>query len=173
MKNPQLALALVPLSPESWAAILAGPKALTRCLGFKLAEGLCEMYGTGDITPDYFAKLRAPGPADPWLHGFLLRHVKDELLIGGCGFKGAPTADGVVEIAYGIVPAYEGQGHATEAARLLVAYARSQSRVSRIIAHTKPERNASGKVLSKNGFVKVADVVDPDDGPVWQWEWRS
>jgi RimJ/RimL family protein N-acetyltransferase len=37
-------------------------------------------------------------------------------------------------------------------------------------AHTLPESNASTRVLTNCGFRKTAEVVDPDDGPVWRWE---
>ena len=164
------ALSILPLAPESWAAILAGPEALAKAIGHPPAEGLCDMYGTGDITRAYFAKLLAPGPADPWLHGFLVLRADSQLLIGGCGFKGAPGENGTVEIAYGFVPSFQGKGHATTAAKLLIDYAKADARVKRIIAHTMPEMNASGRVLIKCGFVKVGDVIDPDDGPVWLWE---
>jgi GNAT superfamily N-acetyltransferase len=163
-------ITLVPLSPEGWAAVLAGPDAVAEHFGRPPADGFCDMYATGDITQSYFAKLLAPGPADPWLHGFLLLHAETQLLVGGCAFKGPPNDDGEVEIAYGVVPSFERKGIATEAARLLVAFAEKDARVRLVMAHTLPEVNASGGVLTKCGFTKVGDVIDPDDGPVWRWE---
>jgi [ribosomal protein S5]-alanine N-acetyltransferase len=76
----------------------------------------------------------------------------------------------MVEIAYGIAPSYEGHGYATEAAKALVAFALERVDVTSIRAHTKPENNASGRVLSKSGFHQVGEVEDPEDGPVWRWE---
>lgn len=29
--------------------------------------------------------------------------------------------------------------------------------------------NASTRVLHKAGFRKLAEIEDPDDGPIWQW----
>ena len=89
--------------------------------------------------------------------------------VGGCGFKGPPT-DGVVEIAYAIEPEHQGQGFATQAAAALYAYASCQAEVCIVRAHTLPEENASTRVLTKCGFEKVGEVVDPEDGPVWRWE---
>ncbi len=168
METPTLEL--IPLSPEGWAALLTGPAAVAAHFGLVPADGFCEMYGTGDITQAYFAKLLAPGPTDPWLHGFLLRHLESQLLVGGCAFKGTPTADGVVEIAYGIVPAFRGQGFATLAAQMLIAFAQADAHVRTVMAHTLPEISASTRVLTKCGFTKVGDEIDPDDGPVWRWE---
>ena len=44
------------------------------------------------------------------------------------------------------------------------------SAVRLVRAHTLPERNASTRVLEKNGFRLVGPVVDPEDGPVFRWE---
>ena len=44
-------------------------------------------------------------------------------LVGNGGFKGPPSASGVVEIGYSILPAFQRRGFATEAARCLMAAA--------------------------------------------------
>jgi ribosomal-protein-alanine N-acetyltransferase len=98
----------------------------------------------------------------------LIVHRADEALIGLGGFKGVPV-DGVVEVGYGIAPAYRGRGFATEATRALVAAAAARG-VSTVRAHTLPEKNASTAVLARAGFAWVSEVVDPDDGPIWRWE---
>ncbi|MGH7631966.1 MAG: hypothetical protein ACREOF_21740 [Gemmatimonadales bacterium] len=33
-------------------------------------------------------------------------------------------------------------------------------------------RNASARVLEKLGFRRLGEVIDPEDGPVWRWEWE-
>lgn len=58
-----------------------------------------------------------------------------------------------MEIAYGIVPTYEGQRFATEVARALISHAVESGQVRIIRAHTLPEVNASTNVLEKCGFV--------------------
>jgi len=75
-----------------------------------------------------------------------------------------------VEIAYGIVPAYQGHGYATEAATALVTFALERVDVCTIRAHTMPDNNASMRVLVKAGFQLVGDVVDEEDGVVCRWE---
>jgi RimJ/RimL family protein N-acetyltransferase len=138
--------------------------------GVPLADGLRAMFVSGEVSPAWIAHLReAPGP-DPWTLGFAVVHREDERVIGSAAFKGAPDEDGVVEIAYGIAPSYEGHGYATEAAKALVAFALERVDVTSIRAHTKPENNASGRVLAKSGFHQVGEVVDPEDGLVWRWE---
>ena len=77
-----------------------------------------------------------------------------------------------MEIAYGIDPAHQGKGYATEAAEALVLFAFGDDRVRLVRAHTLPEANASTRVLTKCGFRRTGEVVDPEDGLVWRWEKR-
>ncbi len=91
-------------------------------------------------------------------------------VVGSCAFKGPPTDEGVVEIAYFTYPGFEGRGYATEMARKLVELAGGSADVRRVIAHTLQETNASTRVLQKVGMTFVGEVMDPEDGPVWRWQ---
>jgi RimJ/RimL family protein N-acetyltransferase len=127
------------------------------------------------VSPKWLEALRArvgQGPS-PWRHGFWIIEKASGQIVGGAGFKGEPDGEGMVEIAYGVVPSREGRGYATEAARALIHFANGDARVRLLRAHTRPEPNASTRVLTKCGFVHVGDAVDPDDGPVWRWEQRA
>jgi RimJ/RimL family protein N-acetyltransferase len=93
-------------------------------------------------------------------------------VIGTCGFKGPPDSAGVVEIAYGIVPSFEGRGYATEAAQALVDFAHRHREVRTVRAHTLPDNRASVRVLEKCGFLHMGEVMDPDDGLVLRFERR-
>jgi RimJ/RimL family protein N-acetyltransferase len=101
--------------------------------------------------------------------GYLVIDALASVLVGGCGFKGNPAPDGSVEIAYGTFAPFRARGFATAMALELVGIARASGKVTCVIAHTLPERNASAKVLSKAGFRHVGEVTDPEDGRVWQW----
>ena len=125
------------------------------------------------LSPAWLAMVSEATEPDPWLHGFGLFKSGEEDSIGDCGFKGPPDKEGVVEIAYSVHPDHQGNGYATEAAARLTQYAMADSAVRLVIAHTLREANASTRVLTKCGFEKTADVIDPDDGPVWRWEWRE
>jgi RimJ/RimL family protein N-acetyltransferase len=122
------------------------------------------------VSPAWLALLAGSSLVDPWIHGFLLVHRTDGHVIGRCGFKGPPGEDGAVEIAYGVSPEDQGKGYATEAATALVSYAFGSGQVRVVRAHTLPEPNASTRVLTKCGFKRVGEVIDPDDGLVWRWE---
>jgi RimJ/RimL family protein N-acetyltransferase len=126
-----------------------------------------------EVSPAWVAQMRASSAADPWTHGFAVGHRASGARIGSCGYKGPPSPEGVVEIAYGIDPAYQGRGYATEAARALVAFALDSGRVRLVCAHTRPEKNASTRVLTKCGFEWMGERVDPEDGLVWRWELPS
>ena len=123
-----------------------------------------------ELSAAWLALLEGSTSADPWIHGFMLVHRISGGVIGRCGFKGPPEADGVVEIAYGVAPEHQGKGYATEAAAALVSYAFSNGQVRVVRAHTLPEANASTRVLTKCGFQRVGEVIDPEDGLVWRWE---
>jgi RimJ/RimL family protein N-acetyltransferase len=97
-------------------------------------------------------------------------HTDSGAEVGTCGFKGPPSADGVVEIAYGVNPDYQGKGYATEAVQALIDYALSSGNVRVVRAHTLPEQNASTRVLTKCGFRCIGEVIEPEDGLVWRWE---
>ncbi|WP_435019831.1 GNAT family N-acetyltransferase [Tundrisphaera sp. TA3] len=104
-------------------------------------------------------------PRAPEWGCFLAIDVAGRRLVGTCGFKDGPGADGSVELAYFTFPPYEGRGHATAMASELRARACDRP----VIAHTLPERNASCRVLEKAGFIHIGTFDDPEDGPVWRW----
>jgi len=157
-------------SPEHLLALIEGTQNYEERSGLRAAAGLREFLVSDEVSPDFLVQLRAALAADPWLHGFAVVHRESAEVIGSAGFKGHPDEDGMVEIAYGIVPGYQGQGYATEAAMALLAFAIGSGRVRLVRAHTLAENTASTRVLTKCGFESVGDVVDPEDGPVRRWE---
>ena len=122
-----------------------------------------------ELSAEWLALFHAATSVDPWVHGFSVVLRDTDTVVGSAGFKGPPV-DGVVEIAYGLNPEYQGKGYATEAAEALTAYAFESGKVRVVRAHTLPELNASGRVLTKCGFRHIGEVIDPEDGLVWRWE---
>jgi len=102
--------------------------------------------------------------------GYFVVDENTREVVGSCAFKGPPTADGSVEIAYFTYPGFEGRGYATAMATKLIALASGSPAVRRVIAHTLPEPNASTRVLQKAGMTFAGEVIDPDDGRVWRWQ---
>lgn len=163
-------LSLRPWFPTHILTLIEQPERFEQVAGLPAAAGLREMFVSGEVSPDWLAALRVSDRPDPWRHGFFLVHREARALIGTAGFKGPPDLTGMVEIAYGIAPSFEGHGYATEAATAVTTFAFDTPLVELVRAHTLPAANASSRVLTKCGFRHVGTVDDPDDGPVWRWE---
>jgi len=164
-------LKLIPAAPAHILTLIEDPERFEQRASFPASRGLREMFVSGEVSPDWLAALRDSQEPDPWRYGFFLVHRDTSAAIGAAGFKGPPdTTTGMVEIAYGIVPSFERQGYATEAAAALVVFAFEVPSVTLIRAHTLPTSKASQRVLIKCGFHHVANVDDPDDGAVSRWE---
>lgn len=86
--------------------------------------------------------------------------------VGSLSFKGLDEK-GMVEIGYGMDPAYEGKGLMTEAVSAVVRWASEQPGVSSIEAETEPDNIASQRVLEKAGFVPKG--VLGTEGPRYVW----
>lgn len=72
--------------------------------------------------------------------------------IGDLCFKGLASS-GIVEIGYGILEEYQGQGYATEAVKVVTDWAFQSSKVVAIEAETDAQNTASQRVLEKCGFI--------------------
>lgn len=166
-------LRLVPYSPAHLLALVESDQRFHERFGMPAADGLRAFIVSDDVSPRWLAQLEASPAADPWVHGFAVVDRESRSVIGNVGFKGPPDEHGVVEIAYGIVPAFQGRGFATEAAAACVAFAFGDAAVRCVRAHTLPTRNASTRVLKKCGFEYQGEVEDPEDGLVWRWERRE
>jgi len=99
-----------------------------------------------------------------WMLWYLVLNNVNEnstALIGTCGYKGKPSADGTVEIGYSVLPEHQRKGYASEAVQALLAHAFSCREVTRVIAETYPELTPSIRVLEKNGFVLIGNGSEP------------
>jgi len=123
-----------------------------------------------EVSPAFLERLHSMTGSAPWLLGFWIQLSSSGENIGGCGFKGPPDDEGVVEIAYGISPRHQRMGFATEATQALVSFAFQHPDVRIVRAHTREADTASVGVLEKCGFHSIGRVIDPEDGLVWRWE---
>jgi ribosomal-protein-alanine N-acetyltransferase len=157
-------LHIEPATADHLRALIAGAEAFRDAYGLTVVDGYLEF---PEALQSSLTWIREDGVAPAWgTHLFI--HADDQALIGLGGYKGPPS-DGVVEIGYGIAPAYRGAGYATEAARVLIERARNAG-VTKVIAHTLAEPNASTRVLGHHGFTRTATVEDPEVGTTWRWE---
>jgi ribosomal-protein-alanine N-acetyltransferase len=128
-------------------AAIAGDRALASALGHEVVSGWATFR---DALPRTRAALAGEPDDTPWGPRLFVSGHPPEL-VGWGGFKGPPR-DGVVELGYEIAKSRWGRGLATAAVRAMVAEAFADDQVDAVIAHTQPERNASGRVLEKVGF---------------------
>jgi len=76
----------------------------------------------------------------------------EEQLIGNCGIRLDEPDGHKANIGYELAPPYWGQGYATEAAQVIVAFGFSELRVHRIEADCIAENIGSVRVLEKLGM---------------------
>jgi len=114
---------------------------------------------------EFFRARMLENPAAAGRYGWyaVLRSSSEQraTLVGAGGYFGPPDGDGIVEVGYSVLAAFEGRGYATEIVRALVAHAFSHPGVVRVIARTRPENIGSVKVLERCGFT----LAGPGDGP--------
>ena len=105
----------------------------------------------------------------PWICYYVEENGE---LIGNGAFKGKPVNNSV-EIAYGTMELHRKKGVGSRICRKLVEMGLAVDPLLRITARTLPEENFSTRILGKNNFVFIGTVNDPEDGEVWEWEYKG
>ncbi len=144
-------------------AALEGNDELSDALGVPVVEGWATFAGALEATR---GRLESDPDATAWGTRLIVAGEAPEL-VGWGGFKGPPF-DGTVELGYEIAESRWGRGLATAAVQLILEEALADDEVSRVIAHTLPERNASNRVLEKTGFEFDCEASEGDE-PVWRF----
>lgn len=104
-------------------------------------------------------RLRDAGEIGWWNWYFVLRGAPD-VLVGGGGFKGRPSPEGIIEIGYSVAPEFQNQGYATEGVGGLIEWAFGQTSVKSIIAEVFPGNLPSLRVLEKNDFASIGEGAE-------------
>lgn len=159
-------LRIVSCDDTLFDAIRMGNNTLARVMGVNVPKKWTDFRDT--FTPSYHRWKAHPPLRDWWV--YLVIYVPENILIGSCGYKGEPDANGVVEIGYEIIPSFRQKGLGAEMAKGLLDHAFSHSAVRKVIAHTLAEENPSVKILESIGFKQTEDVSDADEGLLWKWE---
>jgi ribosomal-protein-alanine N-acetyltransferase len=147
--------------------ILEGDEKLSDFLKINIAKKWSE-FGAS-IFEYVLTKIKENPDSQKWWT-YLPILIDTNMLIGSCGYKGEPDDDGMVELGYEVAEAYRNQGYATEITGLLVEQAFNEKGVTKILAHTLAEENASVNVLRKCNFKWVAEIADDEEGKIWRWE---
>ena len=98
--------------------------------------------------------LRADPGQVPWRIRLIVERSSNTV-IGSINLKGAPDADGDVEIGWGLNEGYRGQGYVTEAATAVIQWAFQQPDVRSVSATVPDENNASQRVAQRLGLTRT------------------
>ena len=161
-------LTLVNGTFELLDAAIEGDAHLGRLLGATVAEGWA---GFPESLPGLRRSYRRGVPGSVWGTVFIVLD-QPRTLVGMGGYKGGPSADGVVEIGYAIAPAFRGRGFATSAVRQLIDRAFADPSIRAVDAQTLAHPNPSTRVLEKAGLQRIGEHEDPEDGAIWHWRLR-
>lgn len=96
--------------------------------------------------------------------------VAGDEVVGLCSITKAFASSGVVEIGYGIAPERRGRGFATKAVGKMLELARADRHIAIVAAETAVGNLQSQRTLEKNGFTRIGERIDPEDGAVFCWQ---
>jgi ribosomal-protein-alanine N-acetyltransferase len=154
-------LKLIALTAEQLRLYLEDPDQLEQTLGFPVARAILTEIVHRAIRIKLSKMAQAPAQDYAWYTYWLVVPTARPYGAGLAGFKGVPDGQGEVELGYGIDPACQGQGYATEAARALIGWAFRSPACSSVIAPNTLRSNvASNRVLEKAGMSVYAETAD-------------
>ena len=163
-------LSLLPCDCDILRSAILGNEILAKKINVEVPENWSEF---GTVALKYaLDRLSESDEEKNWWTYFPI-HRQQNKLIGSGGYKGKPSAEGIVELGYEIAADYRCRGLATEMTRALIDNAFKDRRVRTIVAHTLGQDNPSTKVLQKCGFEKIEEINDPDDGLIWKWQLKK
>lgn len=151
-------LNLIPLTAQQLETGLQSIKQLSMELNIPIIADLMSGVAAETITKKLAIMHDLPPELHPWCTYWLMVDICDNLAMGLVGFKGAPDADGSVEIGYGVNSIYQGRGYMTEGVGALLEWAFSHAECRQVTAFTLPANIASRKVLVKNGFREISSA---------------
>lgn len=151
-------LALIAITPEAILSEQAGDNRLGQIIRCAIPSN----WPHKDWEPhvfDFFLRQFADHPDQVGWPRYVALPAADgtRTLIGTVGAFSKTDPPSICEIGYGILPPWEGQGFATEAAHALIAYLRKDPRITTIIAHTFPTIPASIRIMEKCGLAYDGD----------------
>lgn len=111
---------------------------------------------------------------DPTLQPWLARAMRlraSRVVVGVIGFHGAPgvdypcpVAEDAAEFGFRVLPEYQRQGYAREAAIAVMRWAVEQQGVSDFVVTIRPDNAASQALARSLGFVRRGFHIDDIDG---------
>nr|WP_296071386.1 GNAT family N-acetyltransferase [uncultured Actinoplanes sp.] len=151
----------VQLSPAALAALIEGDlDAASAAAGIRLSQYLVDESWLWRVRLEQIQ--RDPASAD-WIARAAVAEPEG-VVVGHGGFHGPPDADGVVEVAYSVDPAHRRRGYARAILTALLERADADPRVTAVRASIRPDNAGSRATIAGQGFTKVGEQWDPEDG---------
>jgi len=151
------------LSPEALAALAAGDLAAAiELTGLPLTSYLVSEDRIGVWRRRATQVVEQPED-QPWVTGLLVDGDTGEV-VGAGGFHARPDEDGMVEVGYGVDPAYRRRGYARAALLLMIERARSDPSAQVFRVTVSPDNAASLGLVAQLPFVEVGEQWDDEDG---------
>jgi ribosomal-protein-alanine N-acetyltransferase len=130
------------------------------------SEGFLRFIGDRNIRSDEDAcEFLRNGPLTMYRdHGVGLCMVEDKesgVPLGCCGLIKRDTLDDI-DIGYAFMPEFEGRGYCTEATQAVMAFARNELGLTRVVAITQADNPGSIRVLEKLGLRFEENLEEPE-----------
>ncbi len=152
-------LRLVLLNRDALEALRIGDvDGASRLQGFVFSDDFLGTVNDAFLTRQIEGLTRSPMPG--WFARAILRK-DDGVVIGHCGFHGAPQDVGRAEVGYTIFPPFRRQGYAVESVQGLVDWAGTQGSSS-VFASVLSDNHASLGVVRKLGFLQSGVQTNRD-----------
>lgn len=114
--------------------------------------------------PHRIPRIRKDPDAAPYL--LRLAVLRDErVVIGSAGFHMLPDADGMIEIGFGVEPAFRNQGYGKEILMGMWRWVIEQPGVHTLRYTVSPTNAPSQHIIRSLGFTHVGVQEDEEDGP--------
>lgn len=147
-------------------AELAGREQLAKLLGVVVPKDWPPAGIDRGVLDHVRARLASEGQASVGWYGWYAISRRTALqpptVVGAASFLGPPDDAGRVELAFAVLPAFRGRGHATEMAGALVDHALSQPGIECIVAHARAADRPTLAVLLRCGFILA--TPQPENG---------
>jgi ribosomal-protein-alanine N-acetyltransferase len=146
-------LKIIPLTHPQLIKYLAADNLLEKELGLKqnnrnVSAAVKEMVETFTLP-----KINEHGAKDFLFYTFwIVVDKKINTIVAELGFKGPPNIKGEVEIGYGTMPDFQGNGYMTAAVKSIIEWATERNDIKTILGSVDKKNSPSIRVLEKNGF---------------------
>lgn len=144
----------ITFTAEMMQAAISNERELEQATGYQVADN----YPSDDfkeILPFKIQRYKKYPEENEW-EGLIV-HQEDQIIMGDMGFRRSTDNPEELELGYSIVPAYQGQGYATEMAQAIITWGLTQAGIKRIIASCDTNNQASIRVLEKAGLKKLGE----------------